>query len=138
MKTLTILTVLLSLTACGKAYQAPEVAEFVQEFESTYNMSVGNIPITMSDDMPLTIYGKCVMSSTQRVIAINSYLWPRLPEERRKALIFHELGHCVLMRGHDDRVYEQDGCPKSIMSSALMAAACIDRHKVELIAELVK
>jgi hypothetical protein len=40
--------------------------------------------------------------------------WQNEPDQNKEALIFHELGHCLLNRGHKDDVFPS-GAPKSLM-----------------------
>lgn len=36
-----------------------------------------------------------------RVVAVNPEVWSKVDERFKKAIVFHELGHCDLGRGHD-------------------------------------
>jgi len=56
----------------------------------------------------------------QRTIKISksSVCWIRESEQNREALVFHELGHCLLDRDHKDDLFPS-GAPKSIMTTAL-------------------
>ncbi len=38
-----------------------------------------------------------------RHIVVDRVLWDRLESAEREVIIFHELGHCILNRSHDDR-----------------------------------
>jgi hypothetical protein len=65
------------------------------------------------------ICGEYRLSATgQRTITIakNSACWLNAPTQNREALVFHELGHCLLLRPHrDDKL--KSGDPASIMHS---------------------
>jgi hypothetical protein len=54
----------------------------------------------------------------QRIIEINTLntrCWRTIPETNREALVFHELGHCLLKRIEHKNELFVDGSPKSIM-----------------------
>ena len=71
------------------------------------------------------ICGKCKQNAQyptlQRTVEINTEslaCWKSMPENNREALVFHELGHCLLGRLlHKDDLFN-DGSPKSIMISS--------------------
>lgn len=66
-------------------------------------------------DMDQQYAGMCWLYSTgDRKIEINPYSWDKLNELGKEEVIFHELGHCELGRGH---TYDstKDGYPASIM-----------------------
>lgn len=52
-------------------------------------------------------------------IKINRKYWSNINDEMREQLMFHELGHCVLERDHDNSHIDLQGvmCPNSIMRS---------------------
>jgi hypothetical protein len=68
------------------------------------------------------ICGKCTQNSKfpelQRTVEINmasSPCWKNISENDKEALVFHELGHCLLNRiAHKNDTFA-DGSPKSIM-----------------------
>ena len=49
-------------------------------------------------------------------ITINEDSWNRMDDSEREPLIFHELGHCVLHRRHQNGQMK-DGVPTSLMNS---------------------
>lgn len=66
------------------------------------------------------ICGQCskIPKNGQRTIIINNDLicWKTAVDQNREALIFHELGHCILDRNHRDENLP-NGTPASIMNS---------------------
>ena len=44
--------------------------------------------------------------------------WAKEPSQNQEALVFHELGHCLLNRNHKDDLFSS-GAPKSILTTAL-------------------
>lgn len=61
---------------------------------------------------------ECEVNTTQ--ISVSESYWMTASEPEREELIFHELGHCLLGRDHDDNVMPISGGTiyKSIMNSA--------------------
>jgi hypothetical protein len=127
----------LFLSACGQSMKqfnpdphpnigiGPEFAPFVAQFEADYGASIGNFPITFSAQTGNTI-GVCkIWSDGYRIIEIDPTFWNNLniSDARRKSLIYHELGHCILNRGHDNAYISSPtygSIPKSIMNMYLM------------------
>lgn len=63
------------------------------------------------------VAGQCTQASgSYNYIIIDPVYWRAYTEMSREALLFHELGHCILERGHlDDQ--DEDGFCVSIMES---------------------
>jgi len=80
----------------------PAFASYVQQFEVMYGHHIGDIPIQFAPQSGQVI-GECIVWNSQwREIKVDPYFWANeaLDDTQREALIFHELGHCVLNRGH--------------------------------------
>ena len=62
-------------------------------------------------------------------IEINPSYWFGSTVKERLALIYHELGHCVLFRKHEEKRLK-DGCPYSIMyhEQTMNDAYCYETH----------
>lgn len=72
------------------------------------------------------VAGSCTFSSNQpRVIRIDRTIWEELPDVYREFIVFHELGHCVLFRDHDESADGQGNC-LSIMRSGV--EGCRDNY----------
>ena len=66
-----------------------------------------------------TIGGMCSRGSDGRhTIYINRSLWGRISDNYRRMIIFHELGHCRLNRGHSNKL-DDNGAQKSLMHEHL-------------------
>jgi hypothetical protein len=61
-------------------------------------------------------------------IKVNRNYWEKINEKQREQLIFHELGHCVLNKDHNNDIIDINGfsCPYSIMRSW-----AFDRFEIE-------
>ena len=96
-----------------------------------------------------------------RTISIDRYFWSTLSELEKESLMFHEFGHCTLMRGHtakketkdtkityylekaafylgilESRGYMADGCPASQMHPWTIDRQCLQHHYDYYIDEL--
>lgn len=58
--------------------------------------------------------GVCSITPWSRTVTLDTEWWLDATPEGREALVFHELGHCVLDRMHDDTVDDM-GRPVSVM-----------------------
>ena len=105
----------------------PRLQPFVDMFEQygkeymssdftmpTITMTIQHVDM-VNFDMASEVVGACsVIPFLPNKIVISENAWNFYGYTIRKQLIFHELGHCILYRGH---VYEylHDGRPSSIM-----------------------
>lgn len=109
-----------------EVYIDPDLKPYVQLFFE-YNYRFGR-PIII-DYKNVYIYfhtkiaqegaaGQCFNSETSFEVRIDPGDWNAYPKHR-EALVFHELGHCILGRGHlDDMVFKESSeMPQSIMHS---------------------
>lgn len=63
------------------------------------------------------IAGTCQYNSQQsNRITIDLSFWENASHDRREMVVFHELGHCVLLLGHNEDEDNQNAC-LSIMNS---------------------
>lgn len=75
-----------------------------------------------------------------RKIIIDKDVWDRSDFYSRKELLYHELGHCVLLRMHNNSTF-QNGCPKSIMYDTMFSTEqlrCYINNESYYIEELLK
>jgi hypothetical protein len=115
-------------------YHAPEAVPYILQFEQMYNKDVSTIKVEIEDkgftnDRTLAY---CVSTGS---IVIRPFAWNAMSSVSKRSLVFHELGHCVLNRKHNDDLYP-DGCPKSIMSTYLVTDFCFNSHANEIDYEL--
>lgn len=122
---------------CGKAYQTPEVAEIVNDFESTYNIDASGTTIdfidSYSSDTPNRV-GEC--NAIANHVTLLRKFWINADPDTQKILLFHELGHCVFHRRHTSEMYSDHFCPVSIMYPSVVPLYCWDQHKDDYIKEL--
>lgn len=77
------------------------------------------------------ILGKCRSGDSQRPprIQIDREHWPKLNSIHKEILMYHELGHCILNRGHIDEV-------SSIMNTFLLSWYAYDTNEFYYLNEL--
>lgn len=103
-------------TSPKKAQTNPIFNEFVNSFQAEFNKRV-SVPIVLKA-IDKQNAGVClVYSNGYREIQINSLYWDSYSHEQREQLIYHELGHCVLNKDHNNGHLPESSCPMSIMRS---------------------
>lgn len=116
------------LLGCSKdefepVYNVPEefqpiVESFLAEAQKRgYSIEISNMIITYADDLDSKVCATCYSNGNseneQKIISINAnQCWANY--QQKEVLIFHELGHCILNREHDDSSLP-NGDPKSMM-----------------------
>lgn len=104
---------------------------YIKNFESYYGKPANYVPIVLVE-MESPYLGKCYTYTRGPnvfpiQIEISSEFWSRTSEDAKNALIFHELGHCVLNLDHYGSIMPDD-CPSSLMNHYLPDHTCISRH----------
>ena len=61
--------------------------------------------------------GLCVYSGDKRTVFLDKRTLNTYSSYQREMLVFHELGHCLLLLGHDEST-DEDGIPLSLMYPA--------------------
>jgi len=80
--------------------------------------------------------GMCTYSSSGRnSVALSSSAWNSGSDAFREMLLFHELGHCLLGRGHKNTKHS-DGRPESIMASSLFSQKTYLANRDQYLKEL--
>lgn len=88
----------------------PDVVKHVNKFnyllqQSSYAKSITDLEIHFSTKLPYTTLAVCVREPLKTpVVYINKIYWDDatyLKEIDKEEIVFHELGHCVLNRGHE-------------------------------------
>lgn len=104
----------------GKTSSGPfdkYVSKFYQKMgEQGLDNSRRDIAISFDENMDMDFVGLCHWGETPRRITINKYWWDGYEDDDRELLIFHELGHCVLNRSHNNDLSTW-GRPVSIMEN---------------------
>lgn len=116
----------LLLMACGhgplrpvNGIAQPYVDEFVQDAKD--HNTVVNFDsfqgFYFDSDLQDNVMAVCHVSITNRTwISISPFWWNAIDDGAKRALIYHELGHCILGRDHEEE-------PGHIMSAELSTVA---------------
>jgi len=146
------LLLILLMSSCGKSLVRPinpydtthsnkveidkAFDEYVDDFEDDWGLDVTDLvmefeTIEQDPETTTTRLGVCYTrhNTTPRVI-IGPETWVNMDETRRKLLIYHELGHCVLFRKHIE------GTNTSIMNPILLSSAVFKKNEDYFINEL--
>lgn len=135
-------------SSCGQSSSAreePRVEEEIKEYYDRFQEYYGINPYYVSatfeeelvgDDGNEDVVGICKRwKSGKAEIVLERPYWNGLSDYGREELVFHELGHCVLGRGHNNE--NVDGCPVSIMNEYTFGETkCYSDNRNELIQEL--
>lgn len=108
---------IVALLSCQRSQPEPEPAQYsvpaevepyVQRFRDEtkkrgQTLPTDNLIITFGPTQGSDVCGQCLLESgkTPRItISTDAYCWRSASENERECLVFHELGHCLLNRGH--------------------------------------
>ena len=96
------------------------VDQFVAEgLERGHNINLSQLGIDASiENIEGSIVGQCQYKvDAPNVVLFDREYWSKANEDERLFIVFHELGHCILSKEHNDQK-DQDGFCKSIMHSS--------------------
>lgn len=139
----------LSTTGCGTSTAQPTqsldvgtFSPYVQKFEqdsasySAQPVQVTNLIIQFGPMDSADERGICTVTGDETpVITLDEDYWNQIDENAREALIYHEMGHCVLRRVHQPALDAQ-GNPTSIMNPYTMAGVTFEEKETGYLDEL--
>ena len=136
--TLFALIILISLASCSKEEeentdQNSSLQIYFDRFEQEalnrnilVDLADSQISGTIDDIDETNVAGQCFFHShTPNQIVIDRAFWNNASPLLREMVVFHELGHCYLGRGHREAQNNQGIC-LSIMRSGL--SGCLDNY----------
>ena len=122
------------------------------------NFAWGNMDEEYGKETPTVGYCAYKLFGFKNLIKIDIKYWKKASEIRRRNLIHHELGHCLMHLGHSapdgtwldwirrkfiewgiikkSRIYLEDACPISLMHPYLVGEWCTAKHNKYYIKEL--
>lgn len=105
LKYLILLTFL--LTGCGPKLELGDFKSYVTSFEAESLIRGQSIHITnlkiQFGFLPSNLLGLCnVNNLATPLITINPDLWTNMDDTQKEQVVYHELGHCVLHRVHNN------------------------------------
>jgi hypothetical protein len=126
--------ILVSDVTNTEVYIDPSARKYFYEFISLSKKYKSELNlrkhITVFSDKPKEgLAGYCLLASN--TVVISTKVWDTLNDAGKKALLFHEWGHCILRREHvDDYAPLANGfCPISIMYPYIdPAETCYNKH----------
>ncbi len=124
------------LVSCQKEVQgnisdeiSPYMDKFIEEGELrglNIEINYNNLSASVSAISDSGVIGQCVSYSNEhQEILISEDFWNSATELNKEFLVFHELGHCILGRSHDDSTDNSGRCI-SIMNSG--SSRCRDLY----------
>jgi hypothetical protein len=143
MKTLLILSLTVIVTfSCTKENlsferQFPNVEKELWTFYSSFESEAEKRGLSIDlQDLQISgeideiqesgVAGRCQYGSAiSNHITIDATFWRKASNSFKEFIVFHELGHCALFRGHDESQNEQGLC-LSIMRSG--SGGCFDAY----------
>jgi len=117
-----------------------EIAEYYDRFEAeaeirNLNINLDSLEIEafIRSIITQTVIGQCQSNDDgSRTIVVDRNFWKESDDLLREFLIFHELGHCALNKGHNDAAFPNGNCV-SIMQSG--TGICSDNYNAQTRAE---
>lgn len=83
------------------------------------------------------VVGQCSHTEeSPNAVIIHPTLWLNATDEKKEQVIFHELGHCYLQRGHDDGKDENGRCKSIMHSSSDVCSLNYAENRTEYLDEL--
>ena len=117
---------------------APYVAKF-EALSTQYSPSaiqVTNLIIQYGDLQSAQERAICTIDGNNTpTITVRQDTWQTMSEPEREELIFHEMGHCVLRRGHIATITAQ-GLPASMMNPYLISGPIYASYQAYYLNEL--
>lgn len=111
---------------------------YIDSFEDLAKVEASSSPISfgLKDKTKAGVCYKYITNGevVSKYVKINETEWKRLNENQKYNLIYHELGHCILNREHNDN--RQEYCPVSFMNSSIMGEDCLERNWLSYLEEL--
>jgi hypothetical protein len=121
--------ILTFLFSCSKSDEGKTIADDLFPYYENfiYEAEIRKIKL-LDEDLDILMYfadipnnntlGQCRFTAGSNLIEIDRFYWRSLDEVEKEFLIFHELGHCVLQRGHRDDTDANGNC-RSLMHSVV-------------------
>ena len=107
-----------------------QLLSFVEDFEAEFNAPVW-MDVRLKTELKDYAYGGTLhddvigvcwqtKSGNNKLIEIKKEAFYKMSYHAKQQLLYHELGHCVLEKGHTDpndtlSIIKEDGCKSSIM-----------------------
>lgn len=135
---------LLIASGCGRpvtsASQYGAFDSYVENFKaeaSRQQVATSHKPLRFEvGSLPTGKVGLCTSEFDSALITIDPTAWAKMSSARKEALVFHELGHCLLNRPHDDKWVGDEHRPSSVMNTFLLSGIVYSEHRQTFLNEL--
>lgn len=118
------------------------VTQFEQagrQYSGNASFKVTDVPVNFGNTENEKFEGVCFSypDGTTEVI-IRETWWNSASQALKESLLFHELGHCVLGRDHDNEAFDIDGSSHkaSMMNSVIVNSSQYSRYRAGYLTEL--
>ena len=133
-----ILALFLCLPACGKTSKE-RAQELLWKFEDdaakfSLHVDTDRVKVVFVGSIKGNFIGTCNLA-TKEIALLRSY-WRSVSGASQEVLLYHELGHCVLDRGHNNNHNGPNGFPSSIMNRLPVQGAVYENHRDYYLKEL--
>lgn len=114
-----------------------ETRPYIVYFETLYKRPLSERISIKFDKLDGRMVGVCI---AWRSVKFDYNAWDRFSDDQREELVFHELGHCELLREHNDAKIELNGeiVPESIMYPYLVKEQVYVKNRAYYLKELFK
>ncbi len=118
---------------------------YIDTFKSDSDRIVGHEPDTSAlriifgdtAQRGSRVIGFCqFLNNGQNLIVVNEAWWNGASDIKREAMLFHEMGHCVLLRAHKTEFRTTDLSPISLMYSFLLKPDVYAKYHESYLQEL--
>ncbi|MEM8907356.1 MAG: putative metallopeptidase [Bacteroidota bacterium] len=104
-----------------------ELQAYIDRFEEeaalrgqTVDWSTQQLEAQIQEIINPTVAGQCTRhDDSPNVIIIDSSTWRDASDLEKEYLVFHELGHCYLNRGHRDEINPNGTCVSMMQSGTI-------------------
>lgn len=118
------------------------VSQFEQagkQYSGNTGFSAGHVPVNFGNTENESFEGVCFSypDGTTEVI-IKETWWNSASQSLKESLLFHELGHCVLNREHDNETHDSGNTTYkgSLMNSVIVSSGQYNSHRSGYLTEL--
>ena len=137
-----VLVAIVVITACGKKeLNITGFESYVSSFEAAASsqgrsLKIEDLTIEFGTPASASADATCFQGTGVPRIVVDKAKWDAMPEGKRTALLFHEMGHCVLEREHKPGNGRANACPDSVMNPYTLSDFCFSKLRDEYLVEL--
>lgn len=119
------------LYGCSGTPATKEIKPYVKQFEKEIGVKVGDVSIYFTK-LKEPAVGRCFPGV--KIVQLDLEYYKTLSKIEKKALVFHELGHCVChIYQH---VEHKSFCGNSLMVPSMLSKWCYDKFWKEYVKDL--